>query len=82
MKAAQTELNESEYRLLQHYAQTHGISLKEALREAARLLVLSDKVDPDDPIFTKLHIIPGTGKKERTSVDHDKLLYGDNPRSS
>ena len=82
MKVAQTELNDSEYRLLQHYAQTHKISLKEALREAARLLVLSDKVDADDPIFTKLRVIPGTGKRERTSVEHDKLLYGDNPRSS
>ncbi len=82
MKVAQTELTEAEYRLLQHYAEKHGITLKAALREATRLLVLSDEVDPNDPIFTNLHIVPGTGKKERTSVEHDKLLYGENPRSS
>ncbi len=82
MKVAQTELNESEYRLLQHYAQTHGVTLKEALREATRLLVLSDKVDPNDSIFAKLRVVPGTGKKERTSVEHDKHLYSEKPRSS
>ena len=48
MKVARTELNESEYRLLRHYTQTRGITLKEALREATRLLVLSDKVDRNE----------------------------------
>ena len=81
MKVAQTELNESEYRLLQHYAQSHGISLKEALREATRLLVLSDKVDPEDPIF-KMKPAPATGLKGQTARDHDKILYGDDQRSS
>ncbi len=81
MKVAQTELTEAEYQLLLHYADRHGITLKQALREATRLLVLSDRVDPDDPIFN-LHIVPGTGKKERTSVEHDKLLYGEDSRSS
>ncbi len=77
MKVAQTELNETEYRLLVQYAEKQGISLKEALREATRRLVLSDKVDPDDPVFTRPPVAPRTGKMERTSVEHDKLLYGE-----
>ncbi len=77
MKVAQTELNDAEYRLLAHYAERHGLTLKEALREAARLLVLSDKVDPSDPFFTHQPVAPATGKIERTSVEHDRLLYGE-----
>ncbi len=77
MKVAQTELNETEYRLLVQYAEKQGITLKEALREATRRLVLSDKVDPDDPVFTRPPVAPRTGKTERTSVEHDKLLYGE-----
>ncbi len=82
MKVAQTELNEAEYRLLVHYAEKQGITLKEALREAARRLVLSDTVDPDDPIFTQPPVAKRTGKRERTSMEHDKLLYGETSRSS
>ena len=37
---------------------------------------LRDKVDPNDSIF-KLSSIPGTGRKERTSVEHDRILYGE-----
>ena len=77
MKVAQTELNETEYGLLVQYAEKQGITLKEALREAARRLVLSEKVHPDDPVFTQPPVAPRTGKKERTSIEHDKLLYGD-----
>ncbi len=47
MRIARTELTEPEYRLLLHYAEKHGVMLK----EAARLLVLSDKVDPKDRLF-------------------------------
>lgn len=81
LKVAQTELSEAEYGLLVTYAEKHGMSLKEALRQAARLLVFSDKVDPNDPIF-HMKISPGTGRKERTSIEHDRILYGDESRSS
>ncbi len=82
MKVAQTELNEAEYRLLVHYAEKQGITLKEALREAARRLVLADTVDPEDPIFTRPPVAKRTGRRERTSIEHDRLLYGETIRSS
>src|SRR2546427_13002619 len=53
MRVAQTELNEPEYRLLVHYGEKQSITLKEALREAPRWLVLTDTVHPEDPIFAR-----------------------------
>ncbi len=76
MKVAQTELNETEYQLLARYAREHKLTVKEALRLAARRLVLEDKVNPDDLIFTRMLVSPKTGIKNRDSEEHDKILYG------
>ena len=76
MKVVQTELNEAEYRLLVDYARKSGRTIKEALREATLKLIISDAVHPDDPLFTEPPSVKGTGKKERTSAEHDRLLYG------
>lgn len=40
-----------------------------------RRVVLSDKVEPEDPVFTRPPAAPRTGQREKTSVEHDKLLY-------
>jgi len=50
--------------------------LNEALRLAAKRLVLDDKVYPDDPIFKNIERASKPGKKNNWSVDHDKILYG------
>ncbi len=76
MKVAQTELNETEYQLLARYAQEHKLTVKEALRLAARRLVLDDRVNPEDPVFAKLAVAPKTGVKNRDSIEHDRILYG------
>ena len=76
MKVAQTELNETEYQLLARYAEEHKLTVKEALRLAAKRLVLDDKVYPDDPIFKNIQRASKPGKKTQGSIDHDKLLYG------
>ncbi|HZY93758.1 MAG TPA: hypothetical protein VFE98_02725 [Candidatus Bathyarchaeia archaeon] len=52
MRVVQTELTKADYNLLVSYAEKHGLSLKEALRVATRLLLLSEKADPNDPIFS------------------------------
>ncbi len=56
--------------------------MKEALRESARWLILADTVDPEDPIFTRQPVAKRTSKKERTSPEHDKLLYSETSRPS
>src|SRR2546427_12514907 len=83
MRVAQTELNEAEYRLLVHYGEKQGITLKEALREAPRWLVLTDTVHPEDPIFARPPppVAKRTGKRERTSIKHNRLLYGERLQS-
>jgi len=75
LKVAQTKLNQTEYQLLARYAEEHKLTVKEALRLAAKRLVLDDKVYPDDPIFKNIELASKPGKKTRWSVDHDKVLY-------
>jgi len=76
MKVVQTELNEAEYKLLVDYARKRGRTIKEALREATLKLIISDRVHSDDPLFTEPPSVKGTGKKERISTEHDRMLYG------
>lgn len=76
MKVAQTELNETEYKLLLEYARKEKLTVKEALREGVLRLALQDEIYREDPIFTEKSVAKATGKKERTSVEHDKYLYG------
>jgi len=76
MKVVQTELNEAEYGLLVDYARKRGTTIKEALREATLKLIISDRVHPDDPLFVEPPSVKGTGRKERASAEHDRLLYG------
>jgi len=77
MKVVQTELNDAEYRILLEYARRSGCTIKEALREAALKLTISDSVDPNDPVFSEPPSAKRTGKQERTSAEHDKVLYGE-----
>jgi hypothetical protein len=63
LKVAQTELNETEYQLLARYAEEHKFTVKEALRLAAKRLVLDDKVYPDDPIFKNIERPPNPERR-------------------
>jgi hypothetical protein len=76
MKTVQTVLNEAECRLLADYSEKRGQTIRETLREAALRLIMSDTVQPEDPVFTEAPLVGSTGKKERTSAEHDRLLYG------
>ncbi len=76
MKVAQTELTETEYKLLVEYAKKNSLTLKETLRQAAVKLAFQDQIDRTDPIFTEEPAAKASGKRERTSVEHDKYLYG------
>jgi len=79
MKVVQTRLSAQEYELLRRHAQSVGRTLQESVREAIRLLVLSDRVNPDDPVFT----LPPAGAKRRRKTNHietmDRELYGADP---
>ena len=76
MKVVQTQLSQTEYRLLVAYAAARKKTIKEVSREAIRQTILRDVVDPDDPIF---RAFPLTRKKARItdgSERTDHYLYG------
>ncbi len=51
-KVAQTELDPGEYQTLAKTAEKKGLTIKEALRQAARLWIQEESgIDPNDPIF-------------------------------
>ena len=54
----------------------HGLTVKEALRLAAKRMVLDDNVLQDDPIFKNIQRASEPGEKTQWSVDHDRVLYG------
>lgn len=54
-KHVQTELSENEYEQFREFASEHGLSLKEAGREAViEWIERQQHPDPDDPAFTVL----------------------------
>ncbi len=77
MKVVQTTLSEVEHKLLEEYAKKNSMSIKDVLREAVRT-TLEGNTNPNDPIFTCPPSSKWTGKKDHTSEEHDKVLYGEN----
>lgn len=77
MKVVQTTLNEAEYQLLKKIAEERKITIKELVREAIRLLIEEDRINPQDPIFTEPPLIVEKGRSEKTSEKHNKVLYGE-----
>ncbi|MCD6510471.1 MAG: hypothetical protein J7L11_08820 [Thermoprotei archaeon] len=78
MKVVQTKLTNIEYELLRRYAESKGLTIMEAVREIIRKSVLEDRVYPDDPIFVEKPAAKRRGVMDRTSVEHDRVLYGEN----
>jgi hypothetical protein len=80
-KVAQTELNNEEYETLQKTAQKKGLTIKEALRQAAAQWVLEESgINPSDPIFhpprTTLRLRgKELEKARRASEEVDETVY-------
>lgn len=75
-KVAQTELEAGEYSTLAATARKKGLTIKEALREAAvRWTREESGINPKDPIF---HAKPRDWGKgtENASTDIDEAVYG------
>jgi len=77
LKVVQTKLSSLEYELLRRYAESKGLTIMEALREIVRKHVLEDKVDPSDPLFVEKPVVKGKGIVDKTSIEHDKVVYGE-----
>jgi len=77
MRVVQTTLTEAEHKLLEEYAKKNSKTIKEVLRQAIRDTV-EGRVDPHDPIFVEAASSKRTGKRDTTSVDHDKYPHSEN----
>ena len=76
MRVVQTTLTEAEHKLLEEYAKKNSKTIKEVVRQAIRNTV-KGCTDPHDPIFTEPPSSKRTGKRDSTSIDHDKYLYSE-----
>lgn len=76
-KVVQTELPEEEYRQFRAFAEEEGVSIKEALRRAAREYADERaRPDPDDPFFTYHDDgVEGTEPTDAREMDDD--LYSE-----
>ncbi len=77
MRVIQTELSETEHAMLARYARDKGKTIEEVVRELVRGLVLSDRVHSSDPVFSEPRVGAKRGVRDKTSTDHDKILYGE-----
>lgn len=76
MKVVQTQLSETEYRILAAYAAARKKTIKDVAREAIRDTILPDVVDPDDPIFRAFPLTRKKGRITDGSERVDHYLYG------
>ena len=79
MPMVQTELTPPEHELLSRYARSHGLSVKDVVRDLVRGLVMPDTVAKDDPLLTGPPSLPRRGRQHANSEDHDQVLYGPLP---
>jgi hypothetical protein len=76
MKLIQTRVPEAEYELLRRTARVEGKTMQDWIREAIRARLLSDEVDPKDPLFTGFPLVHRKGPKVDVADHHDEILYG------
>jgi ribbon-helix-helix CopG family protein len=76
MKLIQTRVPEAEYELLRRRARAEGTTMKDWIRDAIRLKLLPDEVDPTDPMFTAFPLVRRKGPIVDVAERHDELLYG------
>jgi len=77
LKVVQTKLNNLEYELLRRYAESRGLTIMEALREIVRKHLLEEEVNQNDPFFVEGPLVKKKGVVDKTSIEHDKILYGE-----
>lgn len=76
-RVVQTTLDESDYDRFKRIADEEGLSLKEALRRAARTYVEEkERVDEDDPLFTAVDDLEADVGDRTSAREMDRDLYG------
>lgn len=79
MKLIQARVPEAEYELLRRQARREKTTMQEWVRQAIRDKLLTDDVNPDDPLYTGFPLVQGKGPRVDVARRHDELLYGRTP---
>ncbi len=80
MKLIHARIPKAEYDLLRRKARRAGKAMQDVIREALRAHLLSDRVDPADPIFRAFPVFRSKGGRNAgASERHDEILYGAPP---
>ncbi|WP_263018256.1 hypothetical protein [Natronobiforma cellulositropha] len=76
-RVVQTTLEQPEYERFRRIADEEGLSLKDALRLAARRYVTErERVDADDPLFSALDDLEDDTGEPTSATEMDEDLYG------
>jgi hypothetical protein len=62
--------------VLAEYARSRKTTIKDAMKEAIRMLTLKEDVDPESPIFRRFPLTRKKGRHGDASERPDVYLYG------
>jgi hypothetical protein len=74
MKVIQSEVSETEYKIIENYVKTRKISIRKLIKEAVLEKIMGNEISSDDSLFDDPGEIIGF---EDGSVNHDKYLSGE-----
>jgi hypothetical protein len=74
MKVIQTEVSETEYKIIENYVKTRKMSIRKLIKEAVMEKIMGTEISSDDSLFNDPGEVIGF---EDGSVNHDKYLSGD-----
>jgi hypothetical protein len=74
MKVIQTEVSDTEYRIIENYVKKRKISIRKLIKEAVMERIMGSQMSEDDSLFTDPGEIIGF---EDGSTNHDKYLTGE-----
>jgi hypothetical protein len=74
MKVIQTEVSETEYKIIENYVKKRKISIRKLIKEAVMDRILGNQISDDDTLFVDPGDIMGF---EDGSANHDKYLTGE-----
>jgi len=74
MKVIQTEVSDTEYRIIENYVKKRKISIRKLIKEAVMERIMGSQMSEHDSLFTDPGEIIGF---EDGSTNHDKYLTGE-----
>jgi len=74
MKVIQTEVTETEFKIIENYVKNQKISIRKLIKEAVMEKIMGTEISSDDSLFNDPGEVMGF---EDGSENHDKYLSGE-----